>query len=449
MRKIAFVFAPLLVLACGEATSGGGNAGSTGGASSTTNVSSTTSSTSSGTSGAAGSATSGTSASTGSSSTTSGAGTAGSAGASGAGGNGGAAGSTGAGGKPMDGGAGAAMTDAGANGLQATQVNGGYFPPGAPWYQDVSGSNAKVASDSADITGWMESKAPPNGFGGALMNQQHGYFTVDLSIVTIDVPAGTPKRTYQTVDAFHASPDCDTAPIPVPMGGAVEGYMGPLAGFSGYHCSSFDPDGDCHMLFLSRSENRLYETYHSTIVGNTFSVGCLALWDTSKVYDAHGRGDQCTSADAAGYPMAPLLFTAEEIAAGSINHAIRFALPNDMLRAKVYVSPATHGTNTTGPATSLPYGARMRLKTPYPGMSALSPAAQVVARALQKYGMFHADGGNVPLMGQSDVLSKVKYAAVGFDTHALTALKATDFEVVEYATPIPVTFDCKRTPITQ
>jgi serine/threonine-protein kinase len=328
-------------------------------------------------------------------------------------------------------------------------VNGGYFPAGAPWYQDVSGTNARVASDSATITQWMESFAPPNGFGGAGMGRQHGYFTVDLSIVTIDVPEGTAKRTYTTVPDFNSSPDCDTAPIPVPMGGAVEGYMGNLGGFSGYQCSSFDPDGDCHMLFLMRSEHRLYEAYHATIVGNTFSVGCLAIWDTSKVYDNHGRGDQCTSADAAGYPMAPLLFTAEEIAAGSINHAIRFALPNDMLRTKVYVPPATHGTNTTGPASALPYGARMRLKTPYAGMNALSPAAQVVARALQKYGMFHADGGNVPLMGQSDVLGKTKYAGVGFDTHALMALKATDFEVVEYATPIPVTYNCMRTPIAQ
>jgi len=120
-----------------------------------------------------------------------------------------------------------------------------------------------------------------------------------------------------------------------------------------------------------------------------------------------------------------------------------------MLRTRVYVPPATHGTATTGPATSLPYGARMRLKTPYAGMAQLSAGAQVVARALQKYGMFHADGGNVPLMGQSDELGKVKYAAVGFDTHALLALKATDFEVIEYATPIAVTFNCMRTPITQ
>ena len=127
-----------------------------------------------------------------------------------------------------------------------------------------------------------------------------------------------------------------------------------------------------------------------------------------------------------------MLFTAEEIKAGSINHAIRFALPNDMLRANVYVPPATHGTDTTGPASSLPYGARMRLKSTYP-IAGLTPSAQVVARALQKYGMFHADGGNVPLMGESDLLGSVKYDDVGFDTHALLALKATDFEVIEYA----------------
>src|SRR5204863_7529813 len=163
--------------------------------------------------------------------------TSGTGGASGSGA--GSGGSTGSGGSSAGGGAGStgsagAAGSAGSSGLQATQVNGGYFPAGAPWYKDVSGTNAKVASDSTTITQWMESFAAPNGFGGAGMGQQHGYFTVDLSIVAIDVPAGTAKRTYQTVAAFHASPDCDTAPIPVPQGGAVEGFMGMLGAFAGY-----------------------------------------------------------------------------------------------------------------------------------------------------------------------------------------------------------------------
>jgi len=42
---------------------------------------------------------------------------------------------------------------------------------------------------------------------------------------------------------------------------------------------------------------------------------------------AVGARDQCSSADAAGFPIAPLLFGADELATGSINHAIRFIFP--------------------------------------------------------------------------------------------------------------------------
>jgi serine/threonine-protein kinase len=269
----------------------------------------------------------------------------------------------------------------------------------------------------------------------------------------VDVPAGTSKRTYETVDGYYYVPDCDNAPVPVPAGGAVEETYGTPTVFSGpftaYNCYGFADGADCHMLFVSRSENRLYELYHATIdPSDAFFGGCLALWDTSKVYGPDGRGQQCTSADAAGFPIAPLLFTAEEIKAGAINHAIRFILPNDMVRAKKYAYPATHGTNTTGPQTSIPYGGRLRLRSDYP-IETLSPGAQVVAKALQKYGMLHADGGNIALTAQSDLLSDVKWAEVGFDSNSLNALKATDFEVLDFGTPMDVTFDCQRTQITQ
>ena len=336
-------------------------------------------------------------------------------------------------------------TGSGGSGAAATQSEGLYFPAGAVYYQDVSGSNATVASDSDAITQWMVGKSGPDGWGT-------GTFRVDFSIVAVDVPEGTAKRTYSTVADFNAMPDCDTAPIPVPQGGAVEGDASSTvftSQFSGYQCGGFDDGDDCHMLFVSRSEKRLYEVYHGTIDGQgQFQVGCLALWDLSKVYDKNGRGQQCTSADAAGLPMAPLLFTAEEIKAGAIHHAIRFILPNNMIRAKKYVSPATHGTNTSGPDTAPPYGARFRLKAGY-DLSQLSPAAQVVAKALQKYGMIHADGGNIALTAQSDVLSTVKWADVGFDSQSLVGLKATDFEVLDAGTPYDVTYDCQRTVITQ
>lgn len=368
-----------------------------------------------------------------------------------AGGNGGEGGSNtggaggGTGGMSSSGGAGGGSGGGMAGEVgNASQAEGLYFPPGAVWYEDVS--NAPVSPESDAITAWMEQHEPPNGWGTGVMK-------VDFSIVAVDVPAGTAKRTFQTVDGYYYVPDCDNAPVPVPAGGAVEETYGTPTDFSGpftgYNCYGFPDGADCHMLFVSRSEKRLYELYHATIdPSDVFSGGCLAIWDISTVYGPDGRGQQCTSADAAGFPIAPLLFTAEEIKAGEINHAIRFILPNDMVRTKKYVYPATHGTNTTGPQTSIPYGARLRLRSDYP-LGSLSPAAQVVAKALQKYGMLHADGGQIALTAQSDVLSDVKWADVGFDANSLSALKATDFEVLDFGTPIDVTYDCQRMQITQ
>ncbi len=327
----------------------------------------------------------------------------------------------------------------------ALQLNGRYFPDSAPWYQDVS--SAPLSPESATITSWMVSDSGPNGWGSG------GLMKVDFSIAAMDVPAGTPKRSYTAADGYYYTPDCDFAPVPIPKGGVVEqDYTSapPLTGFSGYTCAGFDNGDDCHLLALSRSEHRLYEIYHATIdANNQFQGGCLAIWNlTDADTDGTGRGEQCTSADAAGFPIAALLFTPEEIKAGHIDHAIRFILPNSMIRAKQYVSPATHGTNTSGPAQAGPYGFRMRLRADYP-LSKLTPAAQVVARAMQKYGMLLADGGNIALTAQNDVLSTVKWTDVGFDSHSLEALSATDFQVINFATPTAVTNNCNRNQITE
>ncbi|MFZ6179378.1 hypothetical protein [Nannocystis pusilla] len=326
--------------------------------------------------------------------------------------------------------------------LCASQAEGLFFPADAIWYHDASSD--PVAPDSAAITQWMVQNSPPNGWGTGTMR-------IDFSITAIDAPAGTAKRTYELDNDYYYSPDCDVAPIPLPPGGVVEDYpqdIPPADSFEGYDCSGYQDGADCHMIVVSRSEQRLYEIYHATVDAQSdqFTAGCLALWDTSKTYDLDGRGQQCTSADAAGFPIAPLLFSAEEVAAGEINHAIRFILPNSMIRAKKYVAPATHGTNTTGPMTSIPYGGHMRLRADYP-LENLSPGAQVIAKALQKYGMYMSDGGNIALTAQSDVYGCATWDGVGVDPFSLEDLKATDFEVIDHGPTIDVTYECERTPI--
>lgn len=298
---------------------------------------------------------------------------------------------------------------------------GPYFPQGAFWDQDVSG--VAPASSSAAI---ISSLRAAGGWGNG------DVFQIDFSIEVLRAFGASPaKRTFEPTGDFY-TPDCDLVPMPVPMGGNLEGE-------SGYECTG---DGDCHLIVWAPDERRLYEMWRANIDGETFEGGCLAVWDTSRVYGPEGRGLQCTSADAAGFPIAPLLFTADEVAAGSIDHAIRFILPNN--RPQVgFVPPATHGTNTTGDASAPYYGVHLRLRADYPLESLPSDGARVVARALQRYGMYHADGGNIALTAAADTRTTAKWDGL-LGPRDLSALDVEDFEVIDHGPPIALTYDCER-----
>jgi len=162
------------------------------------------------------------------------------------------------------------------------------------------------------------------------------------------------------------------------------------------------------------------------------------------------RGDYCTSADAAGLPIAAHLFSADEVKAGSIEHAIRFILPNALMRANTYVHPATHSTGATaGGASAPPYGARLRLKASK-DISGLSAGAQVVARALQRYGMILSDGGNLTFTGMADDYTTAKWSEVGLSAQDLKPLVWSDFEMVDGGQRFNWRDgDCTHVPITQ
>jgi serine/threonine-protein kinase len=232
--------------------------------------------------------------------------------------------------------------------------------------------------------------------------------------------------------------------MPVPPVGRLEGE-------SAYACAG---DGDCHLIVLQGT--KLFEMWRADIAGgmatgSPFNGGCLAVWDTTRDYwrpsSAYARGDQCTSADAAGYPLAPLLFSADEVKAGAIDHAIRFILPNDRIRKGAYVHPATHSGAGKGMPTAdtVPYGARLRLKAGFDLASLPSEGARVVARALQRYGMFLADGGNIALTAQADTYTQAKWDGL-LDAHDLGAIRVSDFEMIDGGPRIPLTLDCVRAP---
>ena len=297
-----------------------------------------------------------------------------------------------------------------------------YFPPEAVWYRDVSAAALDPQSSAVianlDRAGWGL-----------------GRMQIDFSIEVLAADAGTALRPFTPTEDFF-EPDCDLAPVPVPAGGALEGEQG-------YECRG---DGDCHLIVADRSRMKLFEMWRADIRGDSFRGGCLAVWDMTRVYPASGRGEQCTSADAAGYPIAPLLFDADEVAAGRIDHAIRFILPNATIRAREYVHPATHGTRaTSGPPDAPPYGARLRLRADYPLAALPNEGARVVARAMQRYGMLLSDAGRVALTARSDRFTRMKWAGL-LGPLDLQALRPRDFEMVAGGDRIPLTNDCVRNP---
>jgi serine/threonine-protein kinase len=298
-------------------------------------------------------------------------------------------------------------------------------------------SNAALDAESAQVIAGLQSRG---GWGA-------GSFRIDFSIEVLHADSSVVPRAFTRSGDFY-DPDCDFVPVPVPPGGRLEGE-------SNYACAS---DGDCHLIVIQGS--KLFEMWRADITGGTasgtpFAGGYLAVWDLTRNYwvpatppAPFARGDQCTSADAAGYPIAALLFTADEVKSGSLNHAIRFILPNDRIRKGAYVHPATHSGAGKGTPTAdtVPYGARFRLKRDFDLSKLPNEGARTVARALQRYGMFLADGGNIALTAQADTTSTAKWSGL-LGSQDLNKILVTDFEMIEGGPRIPLTLDCVRTPM--
>jgi hypothetical protein len=343
-------------------------------------------------------------------------------------GSGGGAGKNASGGKSATGG-----VSAKGDGLCGAE-KGQLFGPDHPWNQRVDATALDHESDA--IIGYL-----------AENHTDSRRFRIDgpsdevdslYGITLLTADATTPHESFEPTGDFY-EPDCDPAAPPVPAVGAIEGE-------EDYACES---DGDCHLIVVDSAECRLYEMWRANRSGSSFEGGCQAVWDLTAAYTPTLRGDCCSSADAAGLPIAAHMFTADEIAAGEIPHAIRFILPNEHMRERIYVRPATHSTGaTSGPASAPPYGARLRLKASFDD-SGLNSAARVVANALKTYGMILSDGGNLTFTAANDRFTTAKWRDVGLSPGDLTSLRWNDFEVPELGERYSWddSCECRRTPI--
>jgi len=280
---------------------------------------------------------------------------------------------------------------------QLTSLNG-YVPFEASslWNTDIS--NAPVDPNSANIINYIGSSVTVHPDFGS------GLYDGNSIGIPYQVVAGTQKKVTINLGAY--ADESDPGPMPIPANALIEGYPSP-------------GDGDRHVLVIDKDNCWLYELYNSSVQGNgSWSADSTAIWDMT--IDPQ-RPYTWTSADAAGLPIFPGLVRYDEVAAGAINHAIRFTVP---VTQQAFTPPASHWASSVTDPDAPPMGTRLRLKASF-DISSFSPANQVILTALQKYGMIVADNGSaIYLSGAPD--SRWNNS----DLHLLDGVVGADFDVV-------------------
>ena len=236
------------------------------------------------------------------------------------------------------------------------------FPADNPWNADISSYPVHTMSST-----WVASIGASTHLHPDFGTSWEGG---PIGIPYVEVPPGQPGVAV----TFDYDSESDHAPYPIPRDAPIEGGS--------------SSDGDRHVLVLSRSECKLYELYAAYPQSNgSWHAGSGAIFD---LRSNALRPDGWTSADAAGLPILPGLVRYDEVAAGHIDHALRFTVSTTQ---RGYVHPATHfASSSTSPAVP-PMGARFRMKASY-DCSRFSRQIQIVCAALKRYGMFVADNGS-------------------------------------------------------
>jgi serine/threonine-protein kinase len=327
------------------------------------------------------------------------------------------------------------------------------FSAPSVWNQDIT--QASLHPQSASMIATLDGLG---GFGGSSFRRMQ----IDFSLHVVHAAENSPQRTISAHPDGYYDPDCDPVgtAMPVPLDAAIEGQDGLIC----------DNDNqDCHLLVVQG--NTLYEAYRSTADGaNQLQAQCLAIWRLDASYPPEGRGEHCTSADAAGFPIAPLMFNADDIAAslnanpggdGDLGHAIRFIIRNNRMASdeslggvggRLYVRPASHAGSPSGPVGSLAFGSRLRLKDSFP-LDNYPPAARVILNTFKRYGIVLADGGTITLTAESDRYTSTKWSDLGIDsrlfdrTPGARDVMITDFEVIDTGPRIAETWECVRSVI--
>ena len=270
-----------------------------------------------------------------------------------------------------------------------TLANCPIFPRNNYWNTPIDSLPTHPQSDS-----WVESIGSAESF-----HMDFGSGEWDGGLVGIPYNVVSASAINKFTLEFYYPDESDPGPYPIPDNPNIE------AG------------GDRHILVTDTDTCTLYEIYDASFDNGNWSGGSGAIWDLNS---NALRPETWTSADAAGLPILPGLVRYDEIAAGEINHALRFTAEN----TAGYIWPARH--QTSDPQDEVPpMGARFRLSADY-DISGFPQEMQVILQAMKTYGVILADNGsNWYVSGAPDERWDNDML------HLLDVLTGNDFEAVD------------------
>lgn len=259
------------------------------------------------------------------------------------------------------------------------------FPASNVWNRDVT--TLPVRADSATLIASI-----------GLDSGLHPDFSATGYGIPINVVSPATPRSAVT---FQYAGESDAGPYPIPADPLIEG------------------GSDRHLLMWDKTGCMLYELFAAAANGSSWTAGSGAIWD---LRSNALRPDGSTSAAAAGLPILPGLVRYDEVAAGAINHALRFTAPRTRTE---HIYPARHDAGESGSPALPPMGLRVRLRADV-DISGFGPQSRVLLTALKRYGMILADNGSPwYVTGAPDPHWNDD------ELHDLHQLTGADFEVVD------------------
>jgi len=335
----------------------------------------------------------------------------------------------------------------------ATLLGFPLYPANYAWNQNIT--NAPVATNSATFIAriggtvkihpdWGEDN-PANTNSplyGIPYNVVHGNSTARINVIIDNYPDQS-----------------DVVAVPIPANAVIEGDYQSGSNTNGAGYANSDQRGDSHLIVWDEDNNVGYELFgvtrpsDPTLFPDTDGDELPhtdGLWHAAQETVWNFSADSFrllgeTSADAAGLSILAGLarpdegLTVAQGGQGAITHALRMTLSSSVV-SQQYIYPASHMVSESG---LIPLGTRLRLKSSSAVntlIGTMGPQSQIIARAMQQYGLIVADvGSSMFVTGTSASQNATNGISLTWNItdvlSGLEQLRASDFDVVNL-TPI-------------